>query len=114
MSFPRRGEVWLVNLDPIVGREIMKTRPCVIVQNDLGNQHAPTTIIAPISWTKYVAPVIVEVHPTATNGLSNISYINTSQIRCIETSRMIKMYGTLDLPDKIALDKALKKSLSLS
>lgn len=49
MSFPRRGEVYWVNLDPTVGSEIAKTRPAVIISNDVGNQYADRVIVAPIS-----------------------------------------------------------------
>lgn len=49
-----RGDVYLVNLDTIVGREIGKSRPAVIIQNNIGNQFSPVTIIAPISSVKEI------------------------------------------------------------
>ncbi|HET56424.1 MAG TPA: type II toxin-antitoxin system PemK/MazF family toxin [Ignavibacteria bacterium] len=49
-----RGDVYLVNLDPIVGKEIGKARPAVIIQNDIGNKFSPVTIIAPISSAKEI------------------------------------------------------------
>ena len=45
----KRGDVILVNLDPVVGSEQGKTRPALIVQNDIGNEYSPTTIVAPIT-----------------------------------------------------------------
>ena len=45
----KRGDIWLVNLDPTIGHEIKKSRPAVILQNDLGNKYSPITIIAPIT-----------------------------------------------------------------
>ena len=45
----KRGEIWLVNLDPTIGHEIKKSRPAVIIQNDIGNKYSPITIIAPIT-----------------------------------------------------------------
>ena len=49
VSPPRRGEIYLVNFDPTVGAEIQKTRPALIIQNDIGNQYSPITIVAAIS-----------------------------------------------------------------
>lgn len=46
---PRRGEIYLVSFDPTVGAEIPKTRPVVILQNDMGNQHSPLTIVAAVT-----------------------------------------------------------------
>jgi mRNA interferase MazF len=49
MTFPRRGEIYLVAFDPTVGHEIQKTRPAVVIQNDVSNQYSPITIVAAIS-----------------------------------------------------------------
>lgn len=49
MTFPRRGEIYLVSSDPTVGHEIQKTRPALIVQNDISNEHSPITIVAAIT-----------------------------------------------------------------
>ena len=48
----KRGEVWMINLDPTLGHEIKKTRPGIIVQNDIGNTYSPLTIIAPLTSQK--------------------------------------------------------------
>ena len=49
INYPRRGEVYLVSFDPTVGAEIKKTRPALILQNDVANRHSPITIVAAIS-----------------------------------------------------------------
>ena len=49
MADVKRGDIWLVNLDPTIGHEIKKSRPAVIIQNDLGNRYSPITVIAPIT-----------------------------------------------------------------
>jgi mRNA interferase MazF len=49
-----RGNVVLVNLDPTVGHEIQKTRPCVVIQNDIGNAHSPLVIVAAIEGAENV------------------------------------------------------------
>src|SRR6266436_1298521 len=53
---PRRGEVYLVNVDPTIGAEIQKTRPALILQNDIANRHSPITIVAAIS-SKFDEPL---------------------------------------------------------
>ncbi|MGL5805013.1 MAG: type II toxin-antitoxin system PemK/MazF family toxin [Xenococcaceae cyanobacterium] len=47
---PKRGEIYLVNFDPTIGFEIQKTRPALIVQNNVANQHSPITIVAAITF----------------------------------------------------------------
>jgi mRNA interferase MazF len=49
MTFPLRGEIYLVAFDPTIGHEIQKTRPALIIQNDISNEHSPITIVAAIS-----------------------------------------------------------------
>ena len=49
MSFPRRGEIYWVSLDPTVGTEIAKTRRALVISNDIGNQHADRVIVAPLT-----------------------------------------------------------------
>lgn len=51
VTHPRRGEVWLVNFDPTLGAEIQKTRPALVIQNDVGNRLSPITIVAAITST---------------------------------------------------------------
>ncbi len=63
MPSPKRGEIYLVNLDPTIGSERKKTRPCLIIQNDVVNQTSPTTIIASItSGEQALYPVEVEIN----------------------------------------------------
>jgi mRNA interferase MazF len=50
LNYPKRGDVYLVNFDPTVGAEIKKTRPVLIVQNDIANRYSPITIVAAITW----------------------------------------------------------------
>jgi mRNA-degrading endonuclease toxin of MazEF toxin-antitoxin module len=46
MTFPKRGDLYLVEFDPARGHEIQKTRPALVIQNDIGNQYSPVTIVA--------------------------------------------------------------------
>lgn len=111
-----RGDVYLLNLDPIVGKEIGKARPAVIIQNDIGNKFSPVTIIAPISSVKEITkplPIMIFLRK-GESGLSEDSYIDCGQIRTVDKDqRLITKFGTLDKNKMLEVDKALKVSLSL-
>ena len=111
-----RGDVYLVNLDPIVGKEIGKARPAVIIQNDIGNKFSPVTIIAPISSVKEITkplPIMIFLNK-GEGGLSEDSYVDCGQIRTVDKDqRLITKFGTLDKNKMLDVDKALKVSLSL-
>jgi mRNA interferase MazF len=116
MTYPRRGEIWLVEFDPARGHEIQKTRPAVIVQNDIGNRYSPVTIVAAVtsklSPTPY--PVEVAVAPGKGNGLALPSAINLGQIRSVDRERLVKRLGALDPATMHKVDEALMISLGLS
>ena len=111
-----RGDVYLVNLDPIIGKEIGKARPSVIIQNDIGNKFSPVTIIAPISSVKEITkplPIMIFLKK-GEGGLSEDSYVDCGQIRTVDKDqRLITKLGTLDKSKMLEVDKALKVSLSL-
>jgi len=69
-NFPRRGEVWLVNWNPARGSEQAGRRPALVIQNDIGNEKAPTTIVAAISSSVKIFPMNVKID--STEGLSLI------------------------------------------
>lgn len=71
MTFPRRGEIYLVAFDPTVGYEIQKTRPAVIIQNDVSNEYSPITIVAAISAQFRTPPHPREV-PIAAGGKTGL------------------------------------------
>jgi mRNA interferase MazF len=116
MTHPRRGEIYIVNFDPSRGHEIQKTRPAVIIQNNIGNRYSSVTIVAAItskvSPTPY--PVEVGIAPSKENGLSQPSAINLGQIRSVERTRLAKRIGALDAATMRKVDDALKISLALS
>jgi len=111
-----RGDVYLVNLDPIIGKEIGKSRPAVIIQNNIGNKFSPVTIIAPISSVKEITkplPIMVFLQK-GEGGLSEDSYIDCGQLRTVDKDeRLITKFETLDKMKMQDVDKALKVSLSL-
>ena len=111
----KRGEIYFAALDPAVGSETGKTRPVLIVQNDIGNQYSPTTIVAVIteySEKKATYPICVAINKDS--GLQKDSIVNLSQIRTLDKRRLIgAMLATL--PDELMekVDTALKHSLAL-
>ena len=107
----KRGEVWLVDLDPVVGSEIGKSRPAVVVQNDLANQSSPTVTVVPLS-TKVdrVYPFQVLLVP-GEGGLPRASKALCEQIRSVSRQRLSQCLGRLSderLSEiKVALDRHL-------
>jgi mRNA interferase MazF len=112
-AFPKRGEVWLVNWNPARGSEQAGRRPALVIQNDIGNEKAPTTIVAAISSSVRIYPMNVQINPPE-GGLDHPSIIMTSQILTISKERLEKRLGRLskDRLDEVAI--AIKLSLALS
>lgn len=111
-----RGDVYLVNLDPIIGNEIGKAWPAVIIQNDIGNKFSPVTIIAPITSIKEITkplPIMISLE-NGEGGLNEASYVDCGQIRTIDKDkRLITKFGSLDKSKMNEIDKALKISLGV-
>ena len=86
----RRFEVYLVNLDPTVGREIRKTRPCVIISPDEMNRHVRTVIVAPMTTKGQPYPTRVACVFQGKRG-----QVVLEQIRTVDNSRLVKRLGKL-------------------
>ncbi len=84
----KRGEIWLVNLDPTIGSEIKKTRPCVIVSPQELNQHLRTVMMTPMTSKGFAAPFRVPVTHAGTKGL-----IVLDQMRAVDKQRLVKKLG---------------------
>ncbi len=112
IDFPKRGEVWLVNWNPARGSEQAGRRPALVIQNDVGNEKAPTTIVAAISGSIRIYPMNVEINPPE-GGLDCPSIIKTSQILTVVKKRLEKRLGRLSQDSMQDVDKAIKLSLSL-
>lgn len=112
-AFPKRGEVWLVNWNPFRGSEQAGRRPARIIQNDIGNEKAPTTIVTAISSSVRIYPMNVQINPPE-GGLDNPSIIKTSQILIISKERLEKRLGRLSKKRLDDVDRAIKLSLALS
>ena len=110
MSFPHRGDLYWVNLDPTIGSEIKKTRPCVVISPDAANQAGPLVIVAPISKAEGKKAFFHEVFVSrGTAGLSFDSKIKVFQLRCVDKRRLSPTrIGTLP-PDLIPrLDEKIR------
>jgi mRNA interferase MazF len=111
----RRGEIHLVSFDPTVGHEIKKTRPALIIQNDIGNRYSPLTIVAAVTSTTPAVPhpVVIVVEATGSNGLGVKSAIRLDQIRTIDRLRLIRRLGAADPATMKRVDDALSISVGL-
>jgi mRNA interferase MazF len=112
---PFRGMVVEVSLDPVVGHEQGKSRPCVVVQNDIGNRFSSTTIIVPLTDAAHVrtsSPIYVPVKQ-GDGGTTKDSYILCDQIRTVDQRRFRSVYGTLSAETMASVDSALLVSLGL-
>lgn len=86
----RRGDIWLVNLDPTVGSEIKKARPCVVVSPPELNDHLRTVIVAPMTSKGFAAPFRIPVTHAGTKGL-----ILLDQLRAVDKVRLSKKLGAV-------------------
>ncbi len=109
INFPKRGDIYWVDLDPTVGSEINKTRPALIVSNDDNNELSDRVIIAPITSTvRKVYPFEVQIELEA-----KPRKVLLDQLRCVDKMRLRKKMAFLDLKTMHLIDEAIKISLAL-
>jgi mRNA interferase MazF len=107
--FPKRGEVYWVDLDPTIGSEIQKRRPGVIISNDIGNEVTPRVIVAPMtSSASRIFPFQVAVEVNGKTGR-----VLLDQIRTVDKRRLGALIGRIDRATMKLVDQAIKVSLSL-
>jgi mRNA interferase MazF len=95
---PQQGEVWWVNLDPTLGKEINKKRPCVVVSPNEVNDHLGTCIVAPITSTLREWPTRLEIKLQKQQ-----SSVALDQIRMIDNTRLIRRMTTIDIKPVLAI-----------
>jgi mRNA interferase MazF len=109
-NFPKRGEVYWVSLDPAIGAETRKTRPCLIISNDKGNEASGTVIIAPItSKVKRVYSFEVETFIADRKGK-----IMVNQCRTIDKTRLGKLECQLDGETMNGVDEAIRITFGIA
>lgn len=108
----KRGEIYYADLSPVVGCEQDGVRPVVILQNDVGNRHSPTTIVAAITSkrTKINFPTHVAIQ---VEGLERDSMVLLEQIRTIDKARLLGYIGEADQVTLGKIDKAIQISFGL-
>jgi len=112
---PKRGDVYLVALDPTQGSEIVKRRPAFIIRNDVGNRFSDLTIVAPIT-SKYDA----ELYPTEVlvkapeGGLNTDSVVLLNRIRAVDKRRLSRRLGALHPSTMSLVNDALAVSIGLA
>ena len=112
MTTLKRGMLLDVNLDPTLGSETGKIRPCIIVTNDVYNQRVPIIQVVPITaWSAKKAKIKtnVEINPSRSNGLSKKSVADCLQTRPIDhRHRLVRIRGKLTPSKMNEIDQALK------
>ncbi|MGD1917940.1 MAG: type II toxin-antitoxin system PemK/MazF family toxin [Pleurocapsa sp.] len=102
VGYPQRDEVWLVSLEPTVGSEIQKTRPCIVISPDEINKLLRTVIVAPLTST-------IKNYPTRVTIVfqTRESSIALDQIRSVDKSRLLRKLGNLSKEDSAAISSIL-------
>lgn len=106
----KQKEIWLINLDPSIGAEIRKTRPCVIL-NDDSIGVLPLKVVAPITdyKEKYkIVPWMIHLIPDKLNNLKKISVIDVFQVRSVSEKRLIRKLGVIREDDLLKAKETLK------
>ena len=110
----KRGGIYLAALDPVIGREISKTRPVVIVSNNKNNEFSGTVTILPLTSKN-----IQKIYPFEVfiaKGIGNLpknSKVKADQIRTLDKGRIIKFLGTLEKNEMDLIGKAMSIHLDL-
>ena len=112
MKKVKRGEIYYADLSPIIGSEQDGMRPVLVLQNDVGNKHSPTTIVAAITSRKTKAALPTHVTLTA-EFMKSESIVLLEQIRTIDKSRLDEYIGKIDKKTMGAVDKALITSFGI-
>jgi mRNA interferase MazF len=99
-----RFDVYLINLDPTIGSEIQKTRPCVVISPDEMNRHIHTVIVAPLTTAGKEYPTRIPCEFMKKKG-----YIVLDQVRTIDKERLIKNLGSLDPETQLKVNSVLQR-----
>ena len=110
----KKGDLYFADLSPVVGSEQGGVRPVLVVQNDIGNKHSPTIIVAAVTSqiNKAKLPTHVEIG-AGRGGLSKNSVVLLEQLRTIDKQRLKERIGTLSEAQMPTVDEALGVSLGI-
>lgn len=104
-----RGEIYLADLDPIIGCEQGGYRPVLIIQNNVGNRYSPTVIVSAI--TSRLSKRLLPVHVALPKALVKSSICMLEQIRTLDKSRLRELVGKLSDEDMLKVNRAILISL---
>ena len=110
----RRGDIYFADMDPVVGSEQGGTRPVIVIQNDTGNKHSPTLIVATVTTRirkKENMPthLLIKDNP----AFREASVVQLEQIRTIDKCRIDNYLGKVTPHEMVAIEKALSISLAM-
>ena len=106
---PRRGEVWWVRLDPTLGSEISKTRPCLVISSTVINQRRKTVVVVPLSTAPQASPPLLV--PVRCGGRNVVAVID--QVRAVSKIRLDQCLGELSPEHLEDVEQALRDVLEL-
>ena len=107
-----RGDIWIADLDPVRGSEQGGRRPCIVIQNDIGNKRSSTVIVAAITSSKKKRlPTHVQIN---TGFLPYQSIVLLEQIRTLDKSRFLSLLGRVSAVQMHAVDNAVAVSVGMN
>jgi mRNA interferase MazF len=106
---PRRGEFWWVRLDPALGSEIKKTRPCLVMGTNVLNERRRTVVLLPLSSAPQAAPPLLV--PVVCAGRHVVAVLD--QIRAVTKERLVRRMGEISPSDLTSMEEALRIILEL-
>jgi mRNA interferase MazF len=113
MIFPKRGEIWLVEFSPSIGTEIQKTRPALVVSNDIANSKSSKVTVLPLTGKVKFITIMVVIEPDEENCLDRQSSIRIPDITTFDKIRLKSKIGILKSDYMSEVDKKLKVHLNL-
>ena len=108
-AHPRRGEIWWVRLDPTLGAEIRKTRPCLVLTTNIVNQHRRTVVVIPLSSSPVGSPPLLV--PLACEGRPSVAVLD--QIRAVTKERFLQRIEAISAEHLGAVEEGLRAILEL-
>lgn len=109
----RKGDVYYADLTPVVGSEQGGVRPVLVIQNNTGNRHSPTVIVAAITSRTGKAPLPTHVLVEGVRGLQRDSVILLEQVRTIDRTRLREYIGRVKTPTMQSVNQAIAVSFGL-
>jgi mRNA interferase MazF len=106
---PHRGEIWWAALDPTLGSEIAKTRPCLVLTTDIVNEHRRTVVVIPLSSAPAAHPPICLT--IECSGRPVVAVVD--QIRAVAKERLRSMIGVSTVSEMASIEEALREILEL-